>query len=589
MQCLTDHAGCIPVSMPLTPVDQKAFVGSIDLTSWFQMVIPPKQEGGIFGFAEFVQAFALLVLIYTLSDVRYRFRVETAPIRLFGATFWIAGFIGVGTLVCDVWFTQQYPVPQLLANRTLWQAAFGFLFLALVMMWLWFAFLKPPVFSKWNSPNYARALYRYLLQGAESDLPVIADELARSAKSIVEHAGRLSLQANGVRERNHSAGAIANDLLLLIGNRKFCRHIVASAPSTAIAFFDAMSHLKKYRLPVGQFASNISIEALINKDSILYHEDEGYYSGFFGYVRPFTNAIYGDFQLVESLAEGNSPLDVDLDLRLALDASQLRAYVRATLVTFESAQKSGHWSQHSYALFRAFSIIERSCADLYKLGSVSSQAHSSDINRRLNVVVDFVDRAIEILDKHGVKTTTLRRRYVRHKWHEDYYDHLAKLMFEVVYYASLVEGVGHENWMIQYGAVWSRFFSLRHSKTRSIVLFKLRRLLYDEIVSLGKVPNFRSAPILGLCLNVMGLSVGAKRDHTRGEYQLRKAVLSWARRKYLWLVREQHKVAAACLVGTISFDVEHKRLVKTYIEGLHLEPPRDYLDLMEPADGTEVK
>ena len=60
----------------------------------------------------------------------------------------------------------------------------------------------------------------------------------------------------------------ARDILLLIGMRKFCRHIVASAPGTAMAFFIEMTKQKKYHIPIGQFASNISTEAILNKDLI---------------------------------------------------------------------------------------------------------------------------------------------------------------------------------------------------------------------------------------------------------------------------------------------------------------------------------
>ncbi len=319
-----------------------------------------------------------------------------------------------------------------------------------------------------------------------------------------------------------------------------------------------------------------------NEDSILYYEDDRYYSSFFGYVRPFTEAIYGDFQLVESLAGDKSPLDVDLDLRLALNARQLEAYARVTLVTFESALRNGH-CMHSSALFRAFNLIESASGDLYKLSSTRSQTVSNDIRRRLSCVVDFVNAAIGILEKHGIKPATLRRRRQNHDRQEDYYDLLANLMFKVVFSASVMEGEGHKNWDIQHNAVWSRFFCFGGSRARSIVLFKLRRLLYDEILLLERAPNFHSAPILGLCLNVMGLEVGDKRDHTWGEYQLRKAVLSWVRRNYLGLVKKQYKVAKACLVGTITFDAERSRLVKTYIEGLRLEAPKVYLELSEPA------
>ena len=65
-------------------------------------------------------------------------------------------------------------------------------------------------------------------------------------------------------------------------------------------------------------------------------------------------------------------------------------------------------------------------------------------------------------------------------------------------------------------------------------------------------------------------------------YPLRKAVISFARKNYLALVQRQHKVAAAVLVGTISFDRDRKQLVKTYNEGLNLVAPTVTLDLIEP-------
>src|SRR5436190_2096302 len=63
--------------------------------------VPPSNK--IFGFAEFVQAFALLVLVYTMSDVRYRFRAATAPIPIWAITFWLCGIIGFGTILTDLW------------------------------------------------------------------------------------------------------------------------------------------------------------------------------------------------------------------------------------------------------------------------------------------------------------------------------------------------------------------------------------------------------------------------------------------------------------------------------------------------------
>jgi hypothetical protein len=546
-------------------------------------VIPEKQEAvGIFGFAVFVQAIALLALVYTTSDVRYRFRAATAPIPIWGITFWVTGFIGIGALLTDLWFANRYVIPYFLSNQAYWQVGFGLSFIAMVLLWLWYAFIRPPTFGRMNPVNFTRQLYFYILQGAETDLPAIASELRRSAWPIIRYAPELPFHAP-LEEQSESTklsltAQCANDILLMIGSRKFCRHVIASAPTTAIALFHSMSHQQKYRLPAGQFASNLTNEALLNKDSILYHEDEGYYSGYLGYERPFTNALYGDFNLVEGLAEHTSPLDLDLDVEWNLDAKRLEAYCRAALTTLRAAMEAGEFYNHSYAIFRSIRTIEGACRDVYKLDEKPEPANAKDIQARLQAVVSFINESIDIFNKFPIRKTSLRRRTERHK---DLYDRFADLMFEVIHAASGLKSSEWTNWHIQYGLVWSRLFSLHESPVRKILLFKLRRLLYEEVQNLERFPNFKSAAIFGFLLNVMGVREGPKRDHRREEYQLRKVVISWARRKYLWLENKQRKVAAHVPRGTISFDGRKGRLIKTYHEGLNLRAPRDIL-VLEP-------
>jgi hypothetical protein len=303
-------------------------------------------------------------------------------------------------------------------------------------------------------------------------------------------------------------------------------------------------------------------------------------------VRPFTTALYGDFHLVEALTEGKSPLDIDLDVRWGLDAKQLKAYSRAVLTTFDDALHEGYFHSHSYALYRAFDLLQHATGDLYKLNVAPEDRDTEekrDVRARLGVVVDFVDRAIGILEKHGVQRTRYRRHDEPYKWRDDYYDHLASMMFEIIGNASAVKTKEFVNWSIQYGAVWSRFIGYGDSATRRIVLFKLRRLLFAEVLQLEHSPNFRSAAILGFLLNVLGIKDTSERGHRTAEYPLRRAVVSWTRRNYLQLVNRQHKVADAAVLGTISFDSANRRLVKTYIEGLNLVAPTDVLDLDEPV------
>jgi hypothetical protein len=145
-----------------------------------------------------------------------------------------------------------------------------------------------------------------------------------------------------------------------------------SSPGTAIAFFDALSEFKRYNLPISQFASNVSAEAIRNKDSILYHEDEGYYSGLLGYVKPFSTALYGNYWLVEALTRTSSPLDVDFRSRASWDSEQLEVYCGAVLITLDNYLESEAWGRHSFALHRAFHATEYACTGLSRLNGMES-------------------------------------------------------------------------------------------------------------------------------------------------------------------------------------------------------------------------
>ena len=459
------------------------------------------------------------------------------------------------------------------------------MFLSLALTWLWYAYIRPPKFGRANAYRFTGAVYRYVMQGSETDLPVVANELERSAYSIIKFASAAFEPKNAAAadEGEPSAAKYACDLLLIIGNRKFCRHVAGSSPNTAIALFRAVTETKQYNVPMSQFSSALSTEAILNKDSLLYHEDAGYFSGYFGYMRPFTNTIFGDFGFVEALAtNGNSPLDVDLDVRWKFDGRQLEAYTRAVLTTFKAALARGAFRKNSYALNRAFDIIEHGCSDLYKLSDPLSQEEKSDIHDRLRAVVGFINDAIDAMEKAGVQKTKLRRHDKSYKWHDDYYDKIAQLIFKVIGHAVALKTKEFEGWSVQYSAVWSRLSNFDQSKTRKIVLFKVRRLLYEEIKGVETHPNFLNAAYLGYCLNVLGLEEGKKRQFRQDEYPLRKAVISIARRNYLAMVQSRPKVAAAVLLGTISFDKDKKQLVKTYSEGLNLVAPKDTLDLIEP-------
>lgn len=556
------------------------------------LVTPPdKPEPSIFGFAEFVTALALLIVVYTFSDIRYRFRVSTAPISLFKITFAAAIVVGIGTLTNDVWFSEKWPVPDFASSQALWQGFFGWLFLMAVLVWVYYGFLRPPVFGPRNCLKFARAFFRHTLTGSEEDLPAIVGELARSAPSLIKHSRITGPQRNRQKgiERNSKppkpkVGDYAHDILLMLGSRKVCRYIASSAPGTAIALFNSMGDQKKYNVPLGQFAKNLTMEALKNKDSIIYHEDDGYFSGFLGYLRPFSTAIYGRYEIVESLGDNfHSPLDIDYQLVWSWDSSQMEAYCRLVLIAMRSYLEEG-WRGRSFALRRSIENIRNSVSDIYKLNGQAGDVFTSDSFQRLRPSVRFVSDCARLLDELKIEPwTRLRKLDGRHApYEEDIYDVISELMFEIIFSASGVHEPVDTCWSVHYNAVWGEFFGLpRRGSSWQILHFKVRRLLYNEIRELSDLPNYKSSAILGICLNVMGLNQSYRRGNG-SEWPLKKVVLGWAKKNYLKLLNVQPDVAASCLIGGISFDEGRIALVKTYNKGLSLEAPKDFLEL-EPV------
>jgi len=373
----------------------------------------------------------------------------------------------------------------------------------------------------------------------------------------------------------------------MIANRKLCRHMVANAPGTIIEILRRAAKAEKPVLPLGQFARNVTEEAISNKDSGLYHEDEGYESGYFGYVKPLSEALFGNYDLIAALgARFGSPLDLSYRRFGTWDSEQLSVYARGVLMALEdylAKHKHGVWQ--ASPLNRAFEIVKSTCGRIFMLDTDTVDAASSDLVKKFEIAIECASDAIKLIDdQKDINVGSLRSREPRSRILDpNLCEHIAELMFQLLTAISSVKGKGFVVWHLMHNTAWEYTFGHGgQGRARNAVRFKLRRMLYEEIKRLEKLPNYQSAKVLGLCLYVMGLEISRKTTIDQDYVALRKVVLRWTRKNYLRLVSMQPDVAAACLVGSLSFDQANGRLSKTYEKGLNLEAPIEYLDL-EPA------
>lgn len=539
-------------------------------------------DQSLFGFPEFLTALALLVLVFTVGDARYRFRVAIAPVPLIRIAFLSALAIGLATLVVDTWYGENWPTLVGPVGKSGLQALLGFLFLALVTVWLLVAYVAPLKFGRWNAKQYIRAVYRVVLKGSDSELAIIADEISSSANAIVRHCNEGGRHRANRRPKLPSITSdAANDLLLLLGDRRFCRQVALTSPGTAIAIFSEMGAQKKFHLPIADFGRNVMSEAIANHDSLLHHETSDLSWNYLGYTKPFSRALLSNFELVEALAaDGTSPLDIDLTIRWELDPRSYAAYGKALNILCEAYLKSDAYGTHSYAVYRAFHVFQGGISSTYRLNEENiADYYSRSEYKKLQECIYSIKKLIDIVKKSG--RTPLRPVPHDNKRHinTDFYDLIVDVMFETVYEASSVRGDETRVWSVQYGIVWSGFFTIYSGPVWSALRVRLRRRLFDEIEYMTLLPNYKGAAILGMLLNVMGVQEGSARGHGREHYPLRRAVLGWTRKNYMTMREKLPDVADACLGGGISFDEEKRALVKTFAKGLEQEPTQHFLVL----------
>lgn len=537
-------------------------------------------SGSIFGLAEYLASLALFLVVTTISDFRYSYRLSLATANLRKVGFWIGLGVGVALLITDVWFANELPVPKLISNPNNVKALLGFVFLAFVFYVISVAVVRPPVFSKGNARRFVEVNYYHIHQGNPDRLQILAEELRRSVGAIVALAAKMpATRDENSREEIRQGQAYAHDFLLLIGDERFCRIVVDKVPAFAFACFQEAQKYANRPLPVFQFARNIGQEFIRNTSSSFYQEDSGYYSGLVGYTRPATNIVFGSYEFIEKCAaDGASPIDTDYREFGEFNAKQMEGYSRASLAFLESCLlvTKGRSHPHSYALTRMLDSFGSSLGDVYQMDGVENYSTMAAYGR-LSVTVDFITDAIVLVQKHAVRPKTFRILQPRHA---DIYDDLAQLIFKAIFAASSVSSPEWTSWSIQHNTVWSHIFDFGDSTASKVVALKVRRLLYKEIKKMDRFANFKGARILGYCLNIFGLKlIDRHKGHGKEFYPLQATAISWTKANYKRLLVDHPNVAKACLQGSVSYDRENHRLVKTYAAATEKEPVHEFLDV----------
>lgn len=538
------------------------------------------ESAGFFGFSEYLAGLALMALVWTIADERYRFRVKTAPFPIQDITYSIVALVGFLTLFTDLWRAEKWPVPVgSLITPHMWQAILGGLLLITFLFWVFYAFIRPPIYTKHNAKIFADRLYKVILRGNPQELAIVADELSNSAKNLVFHAtnrdkNQTEEQFQKVVNKRSTASAYADELLLLIGDRAFCRVVTEYSPGTALSFFQEVNKTKKYGVQLEQFAQNIMAEALENKNSFLFRESSGYETGLLGYTKPLTRAMFSSYQMIESF---QSVLDIPSEVLIRWDSAQWKAYCRAVLTVSRDVIDNNN-GESSLVLYRAIRQIPMAIHDLYLLDSTHKDKHTDLILDRFSVAVNFITEFLHLLntsenplsleeDSAGLPSLP---------------DQLLSLTIELIDSTSRLRSSTTTNSTLvknlQKHLLWDKLFPSRPIHTgKAVTIFRQQvyRAIYEHIKMLEQYISPVGENYLRFSLNVFGLRLWDR--NVKGKsYFLHKVICSWLKQNFVNLHVANSDCAKKCLPYGINYNEKTKLLINTLpagnIEKLFLDP-----------------
>lgn len=546
----------------------------------------PTSSPTVFGVGEFLTAVAIFAAAYSMSDYRYKFRISIAWISLPVAFFLATAFVGVALITIAIWFEAEMPIPRALNNPRYFEASFALIFFLLLTTWIYVGFVKPPRFSRRNAERFAQRVFQGIADGIESELAAVVHEVGRSAPEIVREARKRVRQRNVLRGGFTSlppkSAEIANQILSLIGDRRFCRFVARQAPWVAAEIFRSIGSERLLNLPVQQFSQNVAAELFADENSAIHHEDDGFRSGLIGHMKPVSTSLFGNSRLVDELARAaGSPLSPLWFETRSWSPRSWQTYNKAVLVYLEDRLKRHDWLHEPGALYDICNGYEYSLIDTYKINGLSEAYGQSIEYQRLTSTVDFIDGALKLLERKGLHADRKSTLHEGHILRDDLFDLLAHVAFELIASAGRVNTPEFRSWGVHYVAVWSRVMN-RGSDTLTNATFRsrLQQLIWHEIRHMEKLPNYKGAGVILVCLNTMGLRMDHAVNKPKETRALKRALLAWVRQHYLTIVAEYPNVARACTGGGITFDGDKQALVKTYRSILGRDPNREILPLV---------
>lgn len=525
-----------------------------------------------FGFSEFLTSLALMVLAWTTSDVRYRFRIDCAPIPLKGITFWVVVIFGTLTLLTDLWRAEQWfvltSIPLTIGS---WQALMGGALLLTYFLWVWFSFLAPATYGKKNPDKFYQNLYVRVINGSQNELTTMAQEITYSIESIIRYAKNAPNEEN---KKEYKVAVFANRILLLIAEKKFCQAIINGSNTTALVIVEEIRRTKKYDIPISLFINNFVCESIENKNSFLYKETNMIDSGIIGYDKPLSQALFSNYEMAKEI-------ETTLTLRPLenhkWDNDQWKAYLRIVSITLEGFKPEIHGSS-SKVISRALWRITRSTNNIHTLNSEQTYSDENEQFERVKLVTKFIKDCINDLSKKNTPANTSPHIDTEDGTRNtDIYEQISRLMLGLILDVSRIT---NPKWIEKLeGEIISQkifFYAPNRNKVEKIIHGKFIRLFYINVEA-SKSTSFNQPVMMTRFLLDLTALIELARDEDMMKSNSHRLAVRWIKNNYSLIHKNNREIAELCLGENMIYDKENCRIVKTYYHPLTARQQKVFL------------
>ncbi len=208
----------------------------------FRLEPATPDNGNYFGFAQFLSTLALLVVVFNVSDFRYRYRLSVLRYNVRIIAIVTSIFVATGLLIADIWFNNGFEIFTFLNNYSNITIFLATIFLSLVIYIVCVCFLFPVRFKRTNALSFFRSTTYYIHQGNKERLQAVAEELRPAVMDIFRYASFAAHGDNPAQPKQ--VEACAHDLLLALADRRFCSVVVDRVPALALGCFETAKPTK---------------------------------------------------------------------------------------------------------------------------------------------------------------------------------------------------------------------------------------------------------------------------------------------------------------------------------------------------------